>query len=271
MGNFENPLTKAQKKQRRAINPLILAEIGQTFNLPDYVPEVNQQLLDAFTEAQQLAASGFSPEVLDATSRLLSGDMGYMIDPAIREDYFAAQMAPAQRQFEEETLRAIAEQYAGGYAGRSGDFQGGLAKAAIGHDENTQRFMQELVLQDEIRNWEAGQNALQRLPFGIQAGTYNEMMPLNTLMNAGMMQYGLDSERMAQEAQQQIYAENPLANPLIQQWVPWSTQPYRVFAPESGGGGGGLGGMLGGLGGSLLSGVLGPFGGSLGGMLGGLL
>ena len=263
MGGFGSPLSKKQKRVRnKLIYPLLEAEIGQTFNLPDYVPETNEQLLAAFEEANQVAAMGATPDNREATQRLISGDMGYGVDPAVREQYFQSLLGPAQIEFQDQ-LRNVAELYSGGYGGRSGDFQGGLAQATSRYGADQTALLAGLINEDEIRKWEAGQNALQRLPMGIQSDVYNQTIPLNTLMNSGMTQYDLDSQLMQQQSQQQMYAENPLMNPNVQQWVPWFSQPYKV--PISGGDSGGIGGMLGGIGGSLIGAALGPFGSMLGG------
>lgn len=252
-----NPLTKDQRRLMKEFQALMLEEFGQTWDMPGYVPEWSSQLQDAFTEAQRLVDAGFSPDIQSATQRLLSGDPGYQIDPTVREQYFQAQLAPAQYDFEQNTLRAIAEQYAGGSAGRSGDFQAALAEAGAQYGLGNTALLAGLVNEDEIRRWEAGQNALQRMPGAIELGQYQELMPLNTLMNAGLTQYGLDSEKMGEQFQQTIYGRDPLANPYIGQWLGAALNPYRVPAASGGGGfdpmqmfGQMMGGMLGGGGGA---------------------
>lgn len=230
---FANPLDKRQKKLMKQFQGLLASELGTTFNMPDYLPGLNQLQLDAFAEAQRLGSEGFSPEIQAATSRMLSGEPAYRIDPALREQYFQAQLAPARREFTDNTLRAIAEQYAGGGLGRSGDFQGALAQAAEGYGLNEAALLSDLINQDEQRTWEGYENAAQRQGYGIQLGQQGEMMPINTLMNAGLTQYGLEADRMGMEAQQQVYAEHPLANPIVGQWLPFGLQPYRVPYTEA--------------------------------------
>ncbi|OFV80466.1 MAG: hypothetical protein A2W26_03485 [Acidobacteria bacterium RBG_16_64_8] len=207
---------------------LLASELGTTFDMPDYVPEINALQQQAFAEAQRLGTQGFSFGIEDATGRLLSGQAVGGVPREQQDAYFQAQLAPARREFEDNTLRAIAEQYAGGGLGRSGDFQGALAQAAEGYGLNEGAMLADLVNQNEQRNWEGAQNAAQNQVYGIQAGQYNEMMPINTLMNAGLTEYGLDSERMQMEAQQEIMNREPLANPLVQQWLPFGLSPYKV-------------------------------------------
>ena len=229
---FANPLDKNQRAMMKEFQGLLGSQLGETFDMPDWVPGMNELQLQGLMEAQRLGDEGFGGDITAATQRLMSGQAVGGIDPAQQQAYFQAQLAPARREFEDNTLRAISEQYAGGGLGRSGDFQGALAQAAEGYGLSEGALLADLVNQNEQRNWEGAQNAAQNQIAGVAAGQYNELMPINTLMNAGMTQYGLDSERMQMESQQEVMNREPLANPLIQQWLPFGLANYRqAYSP----------------------------------------
>jgi hypothetical protein len=234
-------LTKSQMDLLKQLSGQVAGQVGEGVepypgDMAAGESELQQGLFDILNK-QVGGQGGTLEQILQSGAQMAQQEY----DPQEARDYWQqAFVEPTRKNFFEETMPQLREQFAGQGALSSGGFNRAVADAAA--DMNTQLGAQlaKAVQQGEQQNIQERQLGLSTLDQAL-----NEV---NALMQAGQQQRGIEQQGL--EAQMQKWRQSqPYNNPWLQQsGTALGVAPYQIDTYTKGGGSGLLGGMASGFG-----------------------
>lgn len=208
---LEMSLTPEQQQSLRGLNQQVGGQIGQGIDpyggqIAPGTSALQQQGFGALS-GQGQQAQGYQSSI----NRLMAGESAYQADPEARQGVYEAQRQRSMRDFQQNVVPQILEQYNAQGLGRSGGIEQALAGAGGELALRNREYDASLEYQDEESRRRAAEAGAGRQIQGIQG----YQSAIEQILGAGAEQRGIQGEQLAEEYQR-YEAGQAYNNPWLQ-------------------------------------------------------